>query len=179
MMNRLNKMVTGVAFAASVLAGNAMAATDGTLGADSTGTSNISLTIADRVQISSVADIALGAWSGSGNLSGSTNFCVYRSGGDNYQLTLTADTGAFQVASATTGDNIAFTAQVDDDLDASDGETMSYNTATTAALIGSASVTCGGADNAQLLVTFAQTDLQAASTANDYQATVTIYVQPI
>ena len=178
-MNKLNKMVTGVAFAASVLAGNAMAATDGSLGVDSTGTSNISLSIADRVQISSVEDIALGAWGGTGDMTGFTNFCVYRSGGDNYELTVTADTGAFQVDSATTGDSIPFSAKVDDDLDASNGEALTYNTATTVALIGSNSVTCGGADNAQLLVTFAQANLQAASTANDYQATVTIYVQPI
>ena len=178
-MKKFNNIVTGVAFAASLFAGNAMAATDGTLGTDSTGTSLVSLSIADRVQISGISDIALGAWSGSGNMTGYTNFCVYRSGGDNYQLTATTDNGAFAVTSATTGDTVPFTAQVDDSLDASAGETLSYNTATSTALVGSSSLTCGGTDNAQLLVSFAQSDLQQASTANDYQATVTIYVQPI
>ena len=178
-MNKLNKIVTSVAFAATLFAGNAMAAVDGSLGVDSTGKSDISLSIADRVQISDVHDIALGAWGGSGNMTGAADFCVYRSGGDNYQLTLTADTGAFQVSSATTSDNIPFTAQVDDDLDASNGESLSYATASSVALVGSNALDCGGSDNAQLYVTFAASDLQAASTANDYQATVTIFVEPI
>ena len=178
-MNKLNTIVTGIAFAASVFAGNAMAASDGSLGATSSGSSVVSLSIANRVQITGVSDIALGAWSGSGNLSGSTNFCVYRSGGDNYSITATTDNGAFAVTSATTSDSIPFTAQVDDSLDASAGEVLSYNTATAVALVGSSSLTCGGSDNAQLLVTFAQSDLQTASTANDYQATVTLLVQPI
>ncbi|MCB1692524.1 MAG: hypothetical protein KDI19_07130 [Pseudomonadales bacterium] len=179
MNNFSKKIVTGFAFAASFAAMNAMAATQGSLGADSTATSDITLEVADRVQITSVEDITLGAWSGSGNLTGSTDFCVYRSGGDDYQLTLTADTGAFQVDSATASDSIAFTAKVDDDLDASDGESLAYNTATSAALAGSSSFTCGGSDNAQLEVTFAEAALQAASTANDYQATVTLLVEPI
>ena len=178
-MNKLNKMVTFFAFAAALSAGQAMAASDGTLGADSTGTSVVSLAIADRVRISSVEDIVLGAWSGSGALVGASEFCVYRSGGDNYRLTLTADTGAFQVDSATTGDSIAFTARVDDDTDASDGEAMTYNTASAVALTGSISMTCGGSDNAELQVSFAEAALQAASSGNDYQATVTVYVEPI
>ncbi|MEX2327270.1 MAG: hypothetical protein WD558_06040, partial [Pseudomonadales bacterium] len=86
---KLNKMVTGFAFAAAMSTGQAMAATQGALGVDSTGTTDISLEIADRVQISSVDDIALGAWGGSGDLVGTSQFCVYRSGGDDYQMTLT------------------------------------------------------------------------------------------
>ena len=178
-MNNLKKIVTGFAFAASLAAGNAMAATQGSLGADSTGTTDVTLEIADRVQITSISDIVLGAWSGNGDLVGSTDFCVYRSGGDDYQLTLTADTGSFVVESATTLDSIAFSANVDDDLDASDGETLAYNTASAVALTGSNSFTCGGNDNAQLEVTFAEAALQAASSAADYQATVTILVEPI
>lgn len=179
-MNKLNKTaITGLALAAVLSSGHALAASDGTLGLDSTGTSDISLEIADRVQITSMADIALGAWGGSGDLVGASDFCVYRNGGDNYRLTLTADTGAFQVFSATTTDNIAFTAKVDDDLDASDGEALVYNTTTAVALSGSDSLTCGGSDNASMEVTFAEANLQAASTANDYQATVTVFVEPI
>lgn len=178
-MKTLNKFTMGLAFAATLMTGQAFAASDGTLGASSSGTTDLTLEIADRVQITSVEDIALGAWSGSGNMVGTTQFCVYRSGGDNYAVTLTADTGAFQVDSATTLDSIAFSAKVDDDLDASDGEALTYNTQSAVALVGSSSFTCGGADNAELQVTFAEAALQAASTANDYQATVTILVEPI
>lgn len=179
-MTKLNNIVTSVAFAATLFAGNAMAATDGGLGANSTGTSDVTLQIADRVQITDVHDIALGAYGGTGTMTGTADFCVYRSGGDNYQLTVTTDNGAYAVTSATSGDTIPFAAKVDDSLTAStSGEALSYNTATSTALVGSNSLTCGGTDNAQLYVSFAEADLQAASTANDYQATVTLYVEPI
>ncbi|HKI75446.1 MAG TPA: hypothetical protein VJ998_12405 [Pseudomonadales bacterium] len=179
-MNKLNNIVTSIAFAATLFAGNAMAATDGGLGANSTGTSDVTLSIADRVQVTDVHDIALGAYGGTGNMTGTSDFCVYRSGGDNYKLTVTTDNGAYAVTSISTGDSIPFTAQVDDSLTAATtGEALSYNTATSTALVGSSSLTCGGVDNAQLYVSFAESDLQAASTASDYQATVTLYVEPI
>jgi hypothetical protein len=175
-MNTLRTLIAATTLAG--LSGAALAASDGTLGATSTGTSDVSLTINDRVQISSVADIALGAYGGSGSLTGSSAFCVYRNGGDDYTLTLTADTGSFAVDSVTTGDSIAFAAKVDDDTDASDGLAAVYNTAS-ANLTGSASTNCGGSDNASLYVSFAEADLQAVSSANDYQATVTLLVTPI
>lgn len=177
-MKKLNTIVTGVAFAASLFAGNAMAATDGTLGATSSGTSVVSLTVADNVKITGISDIALGSWSGTGNLVGSTSYCVYRNGGDSYSITATTDQSNFSVYSPTTKDSIPFTAQVSDTVNSVIAP-LTYNTATTAALKGSTSMTCGGGSNGQLQVTFAQSALQTASSGTDYQATVTLLVQPI
>ena len=177
-MNSLKTLISTAVIGSAMFAGAALAATDGTMGATSSGTSDISLTVNDRVQITSVADIDLGAYGGSGGMSGLSAFCVYRNGGNDYTLTLTADTGDFELSSATTGDSIAFAARVDDDTDASDGLAAAYGVAS-GALTGSASINCGGADNASLHVSFAESDLQAVSSANDYQATVTILVTPI
>lgn len=176
---KLNKIVTGMAFVAALSAGQTFAATNGALASSSSGTTDVSLEIANRVQLSSVENLPLGAWGGSGNLTGGTDFCVYRSGGDNYKLTLTADTGAFQVTSSTTSDNIPFSAFVDDDSDATDGEELTYNTASAVPLVGSNAYDCSGTDNAELFVSFAEDDLRTASTANNYKATVTILVEPI
>lgn len=179
-MNKLNNIVKGITLVAGIAAaGQAMAASQGSLGADSTGTTDISLEVVDRVQITNMKDIALGTYSGAGALVNNTSFCVYRNGGDDYALTLTADTAAFEIASATTTDSIAFTARVDGDTDASNGQAVVYNTQTGTPMAGSSSTNCGGSDNASLEVTFAEADLQAASSAADYQATVTVYVQPI
>ena len=177
-MNTLKNIISSSIIAGALVSGAAFAATDGSAGSTSTGTSVVSLTINDRVQITSVEDIALGAYGGTGSLAGNSAFCVFRNGGDNYTLTLSASTGAFEVTSATTSDNIAFTARVDQDNDASDGTVQAYNTAS-AGLIGSGDTTCGGADNASLHVTFAEAAMQAVSSANDYQATVSILVSPI
>ncbi len=179
-MNKLNKIAQGIALVASITAaGSALAASDGSLGDDSTGTTDISLTIVDKVQISNMKDIAIGTYGGTGDLTPSTSFCVYRNGGDDYKLTLSADTGAFQLDSATALSSIPFTVKVDDDLDASDGEATTYNTETSVALSGAATTNCGGSDNASMQLTFAEANLQAAPTANDYQATMTVFVEPI
>jgi len=163
-----------VAFA-TLLTGQAVA---GTLGATSTDNSVVSLEIVDRVQITNVDDIVLGAYGGTGVLSGSTQYCVFRNGGDDYKVTLTTDTGSFKVSSIISGDNINFTAKIDSDADASDGVAVVYNIAT-AAMAGAATTNCGAADNGAIEVSFAQADLLAASSAADYTATMTILVEPI
>lgn len=178
-MKTLNKIINGLAFAGVLFAGQAMAASDGTLGATSTGTSLVSLTINDRVQISSVNDIALGAYAGTGTMSGQSTYCAHRNGGGNYTVTLTTDQAAYNVYSATTLDSIPFTVLIDDDNDASaGGASLAYNTAS-AALVGHTAAACAAADNAAIQVSFTQANLQAVASANDYQATVTMLVEPI
>ncbi|MDZ7685208.1 MAG: hypothetical protein U5O39_09610 [Gammaproteobacteria bacterium] len=176
---KLTNIAKGIALAASLTAaGSAMAASDGSLGADSTGTSDISLEIVDRVQISNMKDITIPAYSGTGDLSPDTTFCVYRNGGDDYKVTLTTDTTGFQLESGGTGDAVPFTAKVDDDLDATDGEAVT-DANPSSALSGSVSVTCGGSDNASIALNMTEADLQAASSGNDYQSTMTVFVEPI
>ena len=178
-MNTLKAIISSAIIVGAMASGAAQAASDGTAGSTSSGTSDISLTINDRIQITSVADIALGAYGGTGTLTGSSAYCVFRNGGDDYTMTMSSSTGAFQVDSATTSDSIAFSAWIDDDTDASVGGLAAvYNTAS-ANLTGSASTTCGGSDNASIYVSFAEAALQAVSSANDYQATVTLLVTPI
>ena len=178
-MNSIKNIAIGIILSSTLTAAlSAEAASDGTLGATSSGQSTVTLTVADRVQISNVADIALGAYAGSGNLVGQAGYCVYRNGGDNYSVTLTTGDGSFQVTSATASESIAFTAKLDDDSDASDGAAATYNTAVTG-LVGSSATDCGGSNNGSVEVTFAQAAMQAASSASDYTATMTILVQPI
>jgi len=178
-MNRFSTLISVLVFLSAWITTAAFAASDGSAGATSSGTSDVTLTINDRVQITSVADIALGAYSGSGALTGQSDYCVFRNGGDNYKVNLSVPSGSFQVTSATTTDNIAFSAWIDDDADASDGESMTHGVDSAVALVGSGSLTCGGGDNASMYVSFAEAALLAASTANDYTATVTLLVSPI
>ncbi len=173
-MNRIYTTLVGFTLAAT-FTGQAYA---GSLGATSTDTSVISLEVVDRVQITGVNDIVLGSYSGVGTLNGATGYCVHRNGGDDYTVKLTTDTGAFKVTSATTLEDIVFTAKVDSDPDASDGTPIAYNTASSA-MPGSAQLDCGGTDNGAIEVSFAQADLLAASTGSDYTATMTILVEPI
>ncbi|MEX2489796.1 MAG: hypothetical protein WD356_09770 [Pseudomonadales bacterium] len=173
-MNNLRHIMTSVAVTA-LFSAQALAATDGSVGTTSSGTSQVSLDVADRIQISNVEDIALGTYGGTGDLNENMSYCVYRNGGGDYELTLTTDQGVFEVADGT--DTIPFAVQVDGDNDASDGASIAYNTASTA-FTGSNAGDCNGADNGAMYVNFSEANLQAAPTST-YQATVTLLVEPI
>ena len=173
MNNFTKKLITG-----AVLGALAAPALAGSLGSTSSDNSIVSLEVVDLVQISNVDNIALGAYSGTGVLSGETEYCVFRNGGDDYTVKLTTDTGSFKVSSATTTQDIDFTVKVDADTDASDGQSLTYNVAS-AAMAGSSALDCGSSDNGSIEVSFAQADLLAVSSANDYTATMTILVEPI
>ena len=90
--------ITGpvVIFLSALISTVALAASEGA----SSGTSDVILTINNRVQITSVTDITLDAYGGSGALTGPSDEYVIRNGGDDFKLKLVSDTGAFQVGSA-------------------------------------------------------------------------------
>ncbi len=175
-MNKLIKTFSAAALV-SALSIPAVAATDGSLGATSSGSTDVSLTIQDRVQISGMTNVALGSYTGTGDLTGSTDYCAYRNGGGNYTVKLTSSTGSFAVANG--GDSIAFAVRADvaGDGDASDGELLSYNSVSSS-MAGDAAVDCSSSTNGQLHFTLAEAALQAAP-SKTYTATVTVLVEPI
>ena len=63
-----------------LLAAPAIAADQGQAGPNSTGTVDINLITGLNVRITGLNDLALGEWSGSGDLEGNDNFCIGRTG---------------------------------------------------------------------------------------------------
>ena len=97
-------MIKKIALAAAFVALSATAAyaaTQGTLGATSTGTADISVTIAEQFRISSIQDYAFGTYSGTGNLTANDDVCVYNNGTGDYRITASGSgaASAFTVAS--------------------------------------------------------------------------------
>lgn len=171
----------GVALCALCLVGLAHGATaDGTLGATSTGTTDITVTIPDRVQISDLDGIDLGTYSGSLDLSGTEDLCVYRNGTGSYKVQLdSANPGGaneFRMKNGT--DYIPYAVRFDDDSDASDGTLVVSGDEVSGLTGDSSSTTCGASDNAQLRVDVLEADLQAAPPAS-YLDTITLLVTPI
>ena len=79
----------------------ANAATQGSLGATSTGSANISITKSVQAQISDISDMTLANWSvGDGDVTLYSNVCVYSSTGS-YKVTATGSglVNAFTIAS--------------------------------------------------------------------------------
>ena len=90
------KKAATVALSAAMLAGTAiapaLAATNGTIGSSSTGTSTITAFVGSLVRVSAVDDLDLGSWSGSGDLTQADNVCVWTTTGG-YNITATGDGG--------------------------------------------------------------------------------------
>ncbi len=104
-------VLLGVASAA--LGVSALAATDGAVGFNSTGTIDITLTVNDEVRISNLTDINLGVFAGA-DANGSSAACVYRNGTGAYQITATGDGagGAFTLTDGT--NSVAYSIDFDD-----------------------------------------------------------------
>ncbi len=162
---------------AVMIAANGFAATQGTVGATSTGDLDISLTVVDEVRISNLADITLGQFLGS-DLSGTSPACVFRSGTGRYEITATGDGG-------TAGDEFAL---VDGANSVDYSVTYDDGSGATALVSGTAlpgqtggdeaSNTCANTgDNGTIAVTVLAADM-AGLPAGAYNGTLTLLVAP-
>lgn len=169
-MKKTNLIKTLAAAGILMTSAGAMAATQGTAGATSTGTAVVSVTIADIVQISDMNDFAFGTYSGTGNLNGTDNVCIYRNGTGNYTVTATGS-GAANAFTMTDGTNtIAYSVSLD-------GANLTTGTATNQTGAHATSANCGGTPNKALAVNVLAADLQAAP-AGAYTGTLTLLVAP-
>lgn len=163
------KKFTLAAVASVVLAsGSAIAASDGTLGLTSTGTSVVTIIKENAVQISNVNDLDLGTHSSlAANAVAADDVCVFSST-TGYNLTVTSANGVFELqdgAEAIPYDLSWNTAPV------TEGGVMSGLTGD------NSSLNCGGGTNAAFEVTVAAADFNGAEPGS-YTDTLTLLVQP-
>lgn len=93
-------LAVAIAAAGLTVSASSIAATDGTVGATSTGTAVINLTIPSLIQITDLADVALGTYNGDGiDRAGSSPACVRRNSAGNYSVTATSVNGSFELTS--------------------------------------------------------------------------------
>ncbi|TQV89035.1 hypothetical protein [Aliikangiella coralliicola] len=170
------RLVKASIFALGVASTSAMAATQGTLGATSTGDLIISLDIDNLVRVSNLNDINLGNFNGgAGDLSGSDTFCVYRNGAGNYNINMSGSGAANAYTLASGANTLPYAVEF---VNGATTTAMATGTALTGQTgANTTSDTCGGADNVSLNVTVANGDL-AAAPAGTYTGTLTIVVAP-
>lgn len=158
------------------------AASQGTLGATSTGIVSISITIPSLVQVSSLSDITLGSTS-SFPATGSTTACIYSnvaSPSGSYYVTATSSNTSgtdFRVKDSGT-DYIVYSAYWNNASSATQTTTLTSGTKTAQQTGGSAtSLTCGGTPNANFNISFSASQVQGAPAAT-YSDTVTLVISP-
>lgn len=161
-------------------AGPVLAATDGTLDDESTGTSDLSLEIPEAVQITDVDDITLtpaaADLANAAALTGEDAVCVYSNVGTTNDFTVTASgdgtAGAFTVGNGT--ETIAYIPSFK--LTAGAYAALTLNTAS-ADYAGSDTLNCNAGTNALFQVAYDPAQAQAA-TADTYTGTLTLLVSP-
>lgn len=161
-------------------AGAVSAATaDGNVGANSTGTLDVSLTTVDTVQVKGLAAIDMSSTYSATDVDGvygGNAFCVHRNGGESYKFTVTWS--ALAGTSSGNTDTIALSIKVDDDDDASDGDDVSTGSQLSTAYAGSATRGSSSCDNASIYASATDTNVRAAST-DTYTTQVTVRVDPV
>jgi len=162
--------------ALGLLSGSVIAATQGTLGATSTGDLTITLDIANLVRVSNLNDINLGTFAGGGGgLAGTDTFCVYRNGAGNYNINMTGDGTANAFTLANGANTVPYTVDF-----VNGATTTAMNTGTgLAGQTGANTVsdTCAGVDNVSVNISVSNADL-SSSPAGTYSGVLTMVVAP-
>lgn len=158
---------------------DAHAATDGDLGEDSTGTSDITVTIPELIRITDVGNIAFGTFSGSNNLALFDNVCIFRNNplSPDYIVTATDSNGGADFKVADGANEIDYQVYWND-VTGNRGTQLVYSTASAEQNnANTASPTCAGGTNARFDVEILEADLIAA-VPGAYTATLTLFVEP-
>jgi hypothetical protein len=176
-MKTRNKVLATVI--AGLFSSAALAATDGTMGATSSGQINIDLEVLDSVEITALNDIDFGQYGGTdtGDINAGDAYCVYRNGGDGYTITPTSSNGKFALVGVL-GDEINYSVKLNGAATgAASASAVAYNSAS-ATFSGSSARDCGATDNASVDVSVTESDLRTAST-DTYSDTLILLVSPI
>jgi len=161
----------------TLAAGIALAASDGVLGLNSTGTTDISITKGDQAMITGMADIALAAWTTSDPApAGTATACVYTTTGL-YQVTTSSLNAAgvdYRLFDGGT-DYVVYTVEWNDGV--AGLQAMTQGTAMVGQVGDAAQQNCGGATPATVSVDITVGEINGAP-VGVYTDTLTVVIAP-
>lgn len=167
--------------AAALCAGQAGAATQGTMGSTSTGSVAISASVPGRVQLSGLSDVSFTNQDPSTAASNAQNVCVWSNTSTRgYNVTATGSgTGnAFTLANG--AQTVAYNVQWAGSTGQSTGTALASGTALTGltSTATNAGCTAGPATTASLIVSIPAANLQSMQSSLSYTGTLTLVVAP-
>lgn len=158
----------------------AQAATQGTLGATSTGSITINASVPDRVQISNLTDVTFSSVDPGTAAANNQNVCVYSNTstkGYTIKATGNGTSSAFTLANGAL--TVPYSVEWAGTSSQTSGTGLTTNVASSFTSSGN-SPTCGSGatPNASLIVKIAATDLQSMQSQTTYSGTLTLLVSP-
>ena len=174
------KMLTATVIAGLLTSAASFAATDGSLGATSTGQVNLDLAVLDSVEISALNDIDFGQYGGgnTGNINTGDAYCVYVNGGDDYTITPTSSNGAFKLVGNSFADEIQYVVKLAGAATGASAQSAVLYNSASATFQGSTARDCGSINNASVDVSITEAQIGTAS-PDTYSDTLILLVSPI
>lgn len=167
--------VLGLACVSALLSTSmAFAATDGTVGATSTGTSVISVTIPKLIRARSFSDFTTASYSGTGDINQNDDLNISKNYTGTYKVKATATGGAFALDSGS--QTIAYVPYFNDATGVTGRVALTYNTDLTGQT-GSATTLGAATLNANLSIEVLEANLQAVD-AGTYTNTISLLFTP-
>lgn len=170
----------GLVIGGFTVSGSALAATQGSMGATSQGDIQISAGVPDLVKISYLDDLSLGTFSGTGDLTGSDDVCVFsNNGGYNIDAAGSGTGNAFELTGGSTGSTVPYSVEWGNTAGAASGSAVTPSTGLTGVTGSFTTPSCQGGSslNATLMVRISEADLSGAA-ADTYTGTLTLTVSP-
>jgi len=172
----------GLVAAAFAVGSPGEAATQGTLGATSTGTVTITATVPNRAQITGLTDITFSSVDPSSAATSAQSDCVWSNTatkGYSIKATGSGTSGAFTLASGALTP-VPYSVQWAASSGQSSGTALTAGTALTGQVSTATTPTCSSSPTttSSLIVTIAATDLQSMAAATSYSGTLTLLVTP-
>ena len=168
---KLKQLGHGIALASLLAAaGTAYGATQGDLGATSTGSLDLEVVIPALVRVSNLSDVDFGSYDGEGDLSETQQICVYSNATDGYNLRAeSVNVGGFALDSGS--NTLSYSVTIG-------GVALTENSLVAMTGANTTSVNCGGGGDTAMVLTIAEPDLQAAPSGT-YTDTLTLYVEAL
>lgn len=173
--------VASLVAASALASGTAHAATQGTLGATSTGSVSISVSVPNRARITGLNDITIANQDPNSAVNNAQNVCVW-SNTATKKYTVTASgsgtASAFTLANASL--SVPYSVQWAGSSGATSGTALTAGTASTAFTSTATDQACatGATSSASLVVNMATADLGGMQAATSYTGTLTLLVTP-
>ena len=177
----IHRAAASAALLALAVGSAADAATQGSLGATSTGSLAVSVSVPNRVRLSGLTDVAFTNQDPSVAASNAQNVCVWSNTGTRgYNVTASGSGtgGAFTLANAAL--TVPYAVEWSGSSGAAAGTALTSGTALTGLTSTATNANCssGPASSASLIVRIAATDLQSMQASTSYTGTLTLVVAP-
>jgi len=181
MRKLLNSITSAAIVVAAIASAPAMAATQGTLGATSTGTVAISASVPNRARITGLSDVAFTSQDPNTAASSAQSVCVWsNTATKGYTVTATGSgaSNAFTLANASL--TVPYSVEWSASSGATSGTALTAGSASAGLVSTAAHQTCatGAATTASLVVGISTADLGGMQAATSYTGTLTLVVTP-